>query len=80
LADPLFALVGDESAFGAHATPQVVAANAPPSAPVPLPRFDALLSMGAGSRTMFTTQDNGMPGLLLTSLSRRDNWPLANGV
>ncbi len=68
MADHLFALIGDESAFGAHSTPQVVAVNPLPSAPVSLQRFDALLSMGGVSRSMAPPQDNGMPDLLLPIL------------
>jgi hypothetical protein len=63
LADHLFALVGEEAAAGAHPTPQAVIVNGPPSAPAPLPRFDALLSMGAGARTMSLPQDNWMRDL-----------------
>jgi hypothetical protein len=69
LADDLFALVGDEAAAGAHPTPQVVIVNGPPSAPVPLPRFDALLSMGAGARTMDLPQDNWPRDLPFARLS-----------
>ncbi len=68
LTDTLFALLGDEATLGAHSTPLVVAVNAP-SASVPLLPFDALLSMGAGSRTMAPSQDNGIPDPHLTSLS-----------
>jgi hypothetical protein len=69
LADQFFALVGDESAFGAHSTPRVVAVNAPTSAMAPPLRVDPLLSIGTGSRPMALLQDNGMPDILFTSLS-----------
>jgi hypothetical protein len=69
LADHLFALVGEETAFGAHSTPQAVIVNGLPSAPAPLPRFDALLSMGAGARTMGALKDGWTRDLLVASLS-----------
>ena len=69
LADHLFSLVGEETAFGAHSTPQAVIVNGLPFAPAPLPRFDALLSMGAGARTMGALKENWMRDLLFASLS-----------
>jgi hypothetical protein len=61
--------VGEETAFGAHSTPQAVIVNGLPSAPAPLPRFDALLSMGAGARTMGAWKDSGTRDLLVAGLS-----------
>ena len=69
LADPLFAVVGDEFALGAHPTPQAVIVNGLSSAPAALPRFDALLAMGAGARTMGLPKDNWMRDLLFASRS-----------
>jgi hypothetical protein len=69
LADHLFALLGEEAAFGARSTPQDVIVNGLPSATVPLPRFDALLSMGAGARTMDLPQDNWLRDLPFARLS-----------
>jgi hypothetical protein len=69
VADPVFAVVGDEVALGAHPTPQAVVVNGLSSAPAALPRFDALLAMGASARTMGLPKDNGMRDLLFASLS-----------
>jgi hypothetical protein len=69
VADPLFAVVGDEVALGAHPTPQAVVVNSLPSATAALPRFDALLAMGAGTRTTGLPKDNWTRDLLFASLS-----------
>jgi hypothetical protein len=69
VADPLFAMVGDEVALGAHPTPQAVVVNGLPSTTAALPRFDALLAMGASARTMGLPKDNGTRDLLFASLS-----------
>jgi hypothetical protein len=69
VADPIFAVVGDEAALGAHPTPQSVVVHGTPSASAALPRFDALLAMGAGVRTMGLPKDNWTRDLLFASLS-----------
>jgi hypothetical protein len=69
VADPIFAVVGDEVALGVHPTPQAVVVHSLPSAPAALPRFDALLTMGAGGRTMGLPKDNWMRDLLFANLS-----------
>jgi hypothetical protein len=69
LADNVFVLLGVDAAAGADTTPQATVADGPPSAPAALPRFDFLLSMGAGARTMGASKDNGTRDFLFASLS-----------
>jgi hypothetical protein len=74
LADTLFTLLGTPSAADTHPMPQAVVVNGPPSATTPLPRFDALLSMGISARAVGLPENNWLHDLLFAVTNTTTNY------